>query len=498
MVDESGDAPQSALERFATGVPGLDEVLRGGLVRGGSYLVLGEAGTGKTTLGSHVAFRHAAAGGTVLFVTVLAEPHDRMLQHLSGFAFFAADQVGRSIYFVSLYDELREHGLGEGLALLRRIVRERGATLLVVDGAARFQDFAGSSIEHRRFVAELHAQLALLDCTAILLAQSGSGEEVLHGVGTHVDGIVVLEDESIDERGVRRLRVLKLRGTNTLRGWHQFAITDAGVEVYPRLEATAVPARPLVPGPRRRLPLGIDGLDAMLQGGVLTATTTLVIGPPGIGKTTVGLQFIAEGAEREERGLIAGFQEAPDRLVAKADALGLGLGGHVRDGRVRIGWQPSMEGPLDAWGHELLEVAAEHRPQRLLVDALTDVARLPGAEGRLPAFAAALAHALRARGVTTIFTAEGWAGVGADREDPFLEAASAIDNTLLLRYAEPRSRLHRLVAIGRARDSGFAPAAREFTITDHGIEVASTAESAEAVLGDANRRNGTDRRNDGG
>ncbi|CAA9576561.1 MAG: hypothetical protein AVDCRST_MAG49-4257 [uncultured Thermomicrobiales bacterium] len=477
MADEPSDSG-STLDRLPTGVPGFDVVLGGGLVRGGTSLVLGEPGTGKTTLGNQLAFRHGEAGNTTLFVTVLAEPHDRMLRHIDGFAFFAPDQVGRTVHFLSLYDELRAQGLDGSLALLRRLIRQYGATLVIIDGAGRFEDFAPSPGEHRRFVAELHVQLAVLECTAVLLTQSGNGGDALHGLGTHVDGIVILEDQSVDDRAVRRLRIVKLRGSDTVRGWHQFAITDEGIEVYPRLEATAPLTRPEVRGPRRRLPLGIAGLDDMLRGGVLTGSTTLVLGPPGIGKTTVGLHFIDAGAERGERGMIAGFQEAPDRLLAKAE--GLGLRDHVEAGRVRIGWQPSAEGPLDGWAHGLLAAIDAHRPERLLVDALTDAAQLPAAEGRWSGFVAALAHALRGRGVTAVFTAE--TRTGEASEDPLPEVAPAIDNALVLRYAEPRSRLHRLISVARSRDSGFDPETREFEITDHGIEVASSAESARSAL----------------
>lgn len=491
MADESSALARSAVARLSTGIPGLDEVLRGGLLRGGSYLVLGEPGTGKTTLGNHVAYRHAGEGGVALYVTVLAEAHDRMVLHLRGLDFFAPEVVGAGVRYLSLFDDLRDRGLEAGLAALRRLVAEARATLLVIDGAGRFEDFAASRAEYRRFSAELHAQLALLGCTTLLLAQPATDTDPMHALGTHVDGIVLLEDRVVDARATRRLLVPKLRGSDALRGLHEFAITDAGVEIYPRLEAALVPARTERLPRRRRNPLGIDGLDTVLLGGVLTGSTTLVVGPPGIGKTTAGLQFVAEGAERGERGLIAGFQEAPERLIAKAEGLGLGLAAHAEADRVRFLWQPSADRPLDAWAGELLAAIAKHRPHRVLVDALTDVARLATSPGRLPAFTAALVAALRAGAATTLLTAEVPTVEGTGLDLPLPETAAVIDNVILLRYVEPRSRLHRLVSVLRVRESGFDPGVREFTITDRGIEVDPTTAGADAILDDAARPPGT-------
>jgi len=483
-------APGGA-ERVPTGIPGLDAVLRGGLLRGASCLISGEPGTGKTTLGNQLAYQVAANDGVALFVTVVAEAHDRMLMHLAGFGFFAPEAVGRRVHYLSLVHHLGESGLAGALSEIRRLVRTHGASLLVIDGAARFEDFASSHQAYFGFVAQLIAELAIFNCTTLLLAQPNHTGEALHSIESIVDGIIVLEDRSVNVRDTRLVRVVKLRGSSPLRGLHEFAITDSGVEVYPRLEAEPITVRPERPSRQRRLPLGIDGLDTILQGGLLTGSTTLVAGPSGIGKTTLGLHFLAEGAHRDEQALIASFGEAPGRLISKADALGLDLGGHVETGRLRVMWQPMCDRPLDAWAGELVANVIEHQPQRLMIDGLTELARLTPFAERLPPFLAALGHVLRTHGVTTIFTAETSTAEAAGLEIPFPEATAMLDNALLLRYVEPRSRLHRLMSILRVRESGFDPTVREFTITDHGIEVASTGSSAESVLADVARLSGS-------
>lgn len=481
---------RSAPERVETGIPGLDAVLQGGLLRGASCLVLGDPGTGKTSLGNQLAYHVAANDGVAIFVTVMAEAHDRMLMHLATFDFFDPDVVGQQVQYLSLVHQLGESGLPGALGEMRRLVRSHGASLLVIDGAARFEDFATSRQEFYSFISQLIAELAILDCTTVLLAQPDPLRTSLHGIGTLVDGIITLEDRSIGVHARRLLRMVKLRGSSPLTGVHEFAITGSGVEVYPRLESRPIAIRPERLTRQKRHTLGIDGLDGILQGGLLTGSTTLVAGPSGIGKTTLGLHFVAEGADREEKGLIASFGEAPERLVAKADGLGLELGGHVEAGQVSMLWQPRDDRPLDAWAGEVVKTVAAHRPQRLMIDGLTELARLTSFEDRLPAFLTALGHVLRTQGVTTIVTAETSTAEAAGLEIPFPEAVAPIDNVILLRYVEPRSRLHRLVSVLRVRESGFDPTVREFTITDRGIEVASTGSSAESVLADVARVSG--------
>jgi circadian clock protein KaiC len=489
--DQPDSRRGSGPERVQTGIPGLDAVLQGGLLRGASCLISGEPGTGKTTLGNQLAYHVAENDGVALFVTVVAEAHDRMLMHLAGFDFFSPEVVGRRVHYLSLVHQLGEGGLAGALSEIRRLVRVHGASLLVIDGAARFEGFAASRQEYRSFVAQLIAELAIFDCTTVLLAQPGPTGEAMHGIETLVDGIIMLEDRSIGVRDTRLVRVTKLRGSSPLRGLHEFAIGGSGVEVYPRLEATPIKVRPERPSRQRRLPTGIAGLDSILQGGLLTGSTTLAAGPSGIGKTTLGLHFVAEGAHRDEQGMIASFGEAPERLVFKADALGLDLSDHVNAGRVQVLWQPMSDHPLDAWAGEVVANVAARQPQRLMIDGLTELARLTTFGDRLPAFLAALTHVLRAHGVTTVITAETLTAEAAGLEIPFPDAVATLDNALLLRYVEPRSRLHRLISVLRVRESGFDPTVREFAVTDHGIEVASTGSSAESVLADVARLTGS-------
>ena len=456
------------LPRLATEVPGLDAVLGGGLPAGRTVLVAGPPGSGKTTLGNQLAFACAAAGGRAVVATLLAEPHDQMLANLRGFRFFDPTLAGDGVRYLSLYNALEAGGLDGLVAAARGAVREAGAELLVVDGTAVLEDAAPSALDLRRVAQHLQAQGALLGCATVLL--TSDEPKRVRRLGAHVDGVVALPAERVDSRRIRTLEVRKLRGAPHVEGAHEFAIDEAGVTVHPRLEALAGRGRP-AQEPGEGLGTGVTGLDAMLGGGLMLFSSTLVMGTPGAGKTLLGLSFLAEGARRGERGLVAGFHEPVADLANTAAGIGLDLGRHVDAGLIRVLWDPPLELSVDAWAWRLLEAVADHRPRRVFVDAITDVQRLIASPQRMPAFTAALVNELRARGATAMIAAEIDAYADHRLVVPVPAASATMDNGVLLRQVELRSELRRLVAVVKARQAATDPAIREFVIGAQGIVV---------------------------
>lgn len=468
-----------AVTRMPTGVPGLDDVLGGGLPAGRTCLIAGEPGTGKTTLGNQIAFRHAAAGGSVVIATLLTEPHELMLQNMSGFRFFHPRLTGDRIRYLNLLQPLEEQGLEGVLQGVRQEIREASATLLVVDGAAVVEDMLVSKLDLREIVQRLETQAASLGCTMVIM--TGHNPDTIRPLAAHVNGVLLLTNERISARHVRMLEVAKLRGGHHAGGVHEFAITQEGVHVYPRLESLVGQSRP-PETQNHRMGTGIKGLDSMIQGGLRPLSSTLVVGTPGAGKTLLGLSYIAEGARNNERGLIVEFHESPESLATTADGIGLDFSRHVDEGHIRILWNPPVEVSVDAWAWHVLSAIDQHRPMRVFIDGIVDIQRHMPDPRRMPSYVSALINEIRARGATAMIAAEIDAYVDPRLAVPIPAISATMDNGILLRQIEIDSEIRRMVSVLKARQISIDPAIREFCVDDSGISVGGPFTGATSLL----------------
>jgi circadian clock protein KaiC len=465
-------AVPSPLARVPTGIPGLDAVLAGGWLAGDLYLLHGAPGAGKTTLANQLAFAHAAAGGRVLVATLLTETHDRLLGHLRAFAFFDPGLAGDRVRYYSFLHDLEAGGLEGLLDGLSRAVREHEATLLLVDGTRAAPDLAVGAVAGGRFLQGLQARAGLLGCTTLVLASDpANAAAAADAVQTHVDGVLALELEPHDSADARWLHVTKLRGSSYLSGRHQFVIDAAGITVFPRLEAILAPVAPPPLGRAGRRATGVAGLDAMLDGGLLSGSSTMVLGTPGAGKTLLGLHFLVDGAARGEPGLIASFHEPAATLAAAAAGIGLDLASPLAAGQIQVLWRPPFELGPDQWAAELLAAIDRQRPERMVINAYTDVGRLFAHPQRQVAFLTALTNELRAREITTLINAELDAYASTNLIPPIPAISAALDNVLLLRTAELRSQLVRICSVLKTRQSAFDQAMHEFAIGSSGLVV---------------------------
>jgi circadian clock protein KaiC len=466
MVDD-----KKFLQRFPSGTPGFDAMTGGGMFVGGIYLVVGRPGLGKTILANQISYHHAAEGGRVVYVTLLSESHARLILSLEKMTFFRADAVGDSVHYISGFKALEKEKLTGLTGLLRKVVRERKATLLVIDGLVTAGALADSAVEMKLFIHELQSLVELVGCCALLLTGAENGEADTYAQRTMVDGIVALSAKRVGMQTVRELEVNKHRGSDHVMGASFYEISAAGIRIYPRIEVTIGLAGEDAGPERPPLPTGIRGLDAMLNGGLQPASTTLVLGTPGSGKTLFGLNFLAAGSQSREAGLYFGFLESPARIVAKARSIGLDLPPADQPGGVQVAWNAAQEELADRLVERLLESVRGRRVKRLFIDSLAGFKRTLIYPERLYSFFTSLGNELRSLGVTTLVSEDTKVLFGPAVDISGDGTAAMVDSIVVLRSAEAGTRQRRLISLSKQRDSSYDPAVGELRITDRGLEV---------------------------
>ena len=457
---------KDALSRLGTGVSGLDAVLGGGLPAGGIHVLAGSPGAGKTILASQACFAHVAAGGTAIYVTLLAENHGRLISQLERLSFFDAEAVGRSLMFVNGYPAIDSAGLDGLLELLRGEVRARRATLLVLDGLVTAELFAQSQVGYRKFIQALQTWVGMVGTTVLFLTSARA--DASRAEHTMVDGIVELEMRIDGRRTLRELRVSKLRGTAFMEGIHPYTITGDGVVVSPRAELALRPTRGGKPGPT--IPTGVPGLDALIGGGWISGSATLVLGSSGSGKTILGLQHLA-AAGPDERALHVGLFEDRDAILAKADRLALPLRAMVQAGRLEIAWHPAAEVSLDALVHDLLARVDRLGAKRVFFDGFAGLKGNTPYPERVGGVFAMLTEQLHVRGVTTVMSEETRELFIKNLSVPTTGVSALTHNIILLRQMEERAELIRAISVMKVRDSRHSRVLHTFEITEQGVVV---------------------------
>ena len=474
--------------RIDTGIPGLDTVLNGGLFKGGVYIVEGAPGSGKTILGNQICFHRAARGDSTIYITLLAESHTRLISHLRSMDFFRPDLISSSIYYISAFKVLEAAGLDALLKSVQESVLSRTAAFVVLDGLVSAEEFAPSARDFKKFIHELQTISGMTGCTVLLLSSTerADGFRPEH---TMVDGLIELGDIMVGVQSLRYVQVRKMRGTRQLRGRHALEISSSGIKIRPRIETLLSGPDEDDPAPRQvaQADFGVPGLDAMLRGGMPGGSNTIVLGPSGSGKTTLGLQFLSAGARSGGIGLYVGFYERPFGLLAKGTRLGLGLEDARTKGLLHLFWEAPIEGVLDAVVERVLRAVIDYGVKRLCFDGLHGFRHHAEYPERTRAVFSALSDELARRGVTTLFTLETMELVGSGIQLPIDGVSSLADNIILLRHVELRSQLYRLISIIKVRDQAYDGAIREFQITDRGVVVADTFDSAEQILTGAAR-----------
>jgi circadian clock protein KaiC len=476
--------PTPRPERRPTGIAGLDRLLEGGLLSAGVFIVQGPPGAGKTILANQACFHHASIGGRAVYVTLLAESHSRMFAHLRRMAFFDESAIGEHIYYLGGYSALESGGLDALVTLVRQAIRKQQATLLIVDGLVSAHESAPTDREFKKFLHEIQTLADFTGCTVLLLtnADRASGFFPEH---TMVDGVLHLTDELSELKPLRHIRVLKMRGTASIRGLHSVRITDRGLEVRPRIESLwpDQPVNEQAVANGGKLGFGISELDGMLRGGLRAGSITMLLGSSGSGKTVLSMQFLSEGVKRGERVVYFGFFEHPEAILAKCERVGIGgLKDGVQRGQASLVWHRPVEGVLDELGESLIDTVRRTKAARLVIDGMQGFALAADFPERLSQVYSAIAQELELLRVTTVYTTETRELFGRTIEVPITGLSAATQNIILLRHIEHRAAMRRVLGILKVRDDDYDGRMRELQINDDGLRLLDTFASQTHVV----------------
>lgn len=452
------------LEKISTGVEGLDRLTGGGFLLGSAYIIQGPPGAGKTLLANQFCFAHVRSGGRALYMSLLAESSARMLNYISQMAFFDTQAVPESMQYISAYGVLEREGLPGLLKLVQHELRRFGATAMVLDGTFVAQSVA-SEQEFRAFIHALQGVAGVANAVLVMLThQNRDSSSPEH---TMVDGWIEMRDEMFGYRSYQSIQVRKHRGAGIIRGKHRIRITEHGVAVFPRIES-CISHAPSDEALADRVSVGLSELDRLLEGGLPYQSATLLLGPTGSGKTTLGMHFLST-ASVEAPGLMLGFYETPARLLMKARSLNIDLDRLVEQGALTLMWLPPADILPDEIAMAVVRQAKASGAKRIFIDGLIPLRDNLVDSERMPYFVNALSLNLREIGATVVYTSETKEISIDDAVMPSDELSSMVDNVLLVSTGHRGPASKRSLSVIKLRDGGFYPLMQEFHIGDKGL-----------------------------
>jgi circadian clock protein KaiC len=439
-----------------TGIHGLDDILLGGIPRGNVVVVAGSPGTGKTTLGIEFIYHGAREfdePGVIVTFEVSAEKLVRDAAQF-GWDLRELERQGR-LKIIATTRRVFQQEVQEPESLLLSEAAKIGARRIFVDGLAGMARNAnGDARELFHILVEaLHREgvtaMFALDAPADRAAVGAMPEDFI------ADTIIRLSLEPVRRAVVRSIQVVKSRGQEYLLGAHSFRVVNGrGLEIYRRAQAVHEGARAQqgsATDVTARVRTGIDGLDELLNGGYFVGSTTLVAGISGVGKTVMGLQFLSDGARREERGLMVTLDEPQDRMIRNAATIGIDLPREIDRGMINIWYQSPQEMEPDRHFAELDARVQRFKPRRIVVDSLAGYGSMISPAVHMKDFLHAVVELLREWQITAVFNHENPEMLGMSTMTGVMEISSLIDNILLLNWVELGDTFRLGLTIAKAR-----------------------------------------------
>jgi len=472
---------KATITRLSTGVPGLDEVLGGGLPEFSFNVIAGLPGSGKTTLAHQIMFALATPERPALYFTVLGEPPLKMLRYQQQFDFFDNEKVSGSIRFVNLADDTASGNLDKVLSRIVAEVEAHAPALVFVDSFRSVilasQVEGNSFLNLQQFIQQLGMLMTSWQATTFLIGEYFTDIDP-NPVFTVADGLIWLRQSVQRNSVVRKLEIMKIRGQPTLPGLHTFRISTAGIIVFAPLQIGVPDTTESTSPITVRLRMGVPGLDEMMGGGLPRGYSLLIAGPSGSGKSILASAFLAEGAREGETGVIAAFEQRPNK------SRGPMMAELIESGRVGVVEAQTSTLSVDEIARQLITEIHRLKASRVVIDSLSgfELALAPTFREDFRESLSRMMSTLSAAGVTVLMTSELEDRYNDLRFSPY-GAAFLTDAIIVQRYIEVDSRLQRVLAVVKVRASMHSNELRLFHIDDDGIKIGVMLADHEGLLG---------------
>jgi len=459
---------------LSTGVPGLDNVLGGGFTEGRLYLLEGSPGAGKTTITMQFLMEGARAGERVLYVTLsetneelkgVARSHGWDIQGIDVREMLpASDALSPDEQHTIFHPS--EVELGQTTMRILEDVDVIHPTRVVFDSLSELRLLAGNSLRYRRQILALKQFFAGRNCTVLLVDDMTAQEHDLQ-VQSIAHAVIRLEQINPDfGSSRRRLAVLKYRGQAFRGGYHDYKIVPGGLIVFPRLVA-AEHADDLK---REPISSGVPTLDEMLGGGINRGTSTLMVGAPGTGKSSLAIQYAVAMAQRGERSSLFIFDEVLGTLRARAEGMGLPITKYIDDGLIQLRQVDPSELSPGEFVHEIREAVTEHHARMVVIDSLNGFLNAMPDEHFLIIHLHEVLSFLAQSGVATILIGAQRGIMGMQMSAP-VDASYLADTVIITRHFEMEGEIRQAISVVKKRVGRHDRSIRSFRMSERGVEV---------------------------
>jgi circadian clock protein KaiC len=470
--------------RAATGIEGLDYILGGGFPCNRMYLVEGDPGAGKTTLALQFLLEGARQGEHGVYATLseteeelrdVARSHGWSLDDLTICELQTAEESLKADSHYTLFHP-SEVELSETTRAVLDTVERVKPTRVVFDSLSEMRLLARDSLRYRRQILALKHYFTGQCCTVLLLDYTGAsaGDFQLQSLA---HGVLCLEQLTPGYGGQRRrLRVQKIRGIPYRGGYHDYMITTGGLEVFPRLVA----AEHVQASPQGQIPSGLPELDKLLGGGLDRGTSVMLLGPSGVGKSTLAAHYVSAAVARGERAVVYCFDESPEHWLQRAENLGMSVRGPLAEGRLQIRQiDPAELSPGEFADNVHRRV--EDGVRVVVIDSLNGYQHAMPEERFLVLHLHEMLSYLNQQGVLTLMILA-QAGILGETVHAPQDLSYLADTVILLRYFETVGEVRQAISVVKRRTGDHERSVRELRIGPEGLRVGGEIREFHGVL----------------